>query len=289
MLLDLGFSGTAPGAPRKAVSSEPPSLPGLIDYVATLPDTDTGKQKKVKVLSECELRFLITTEDAREVLAHSGSAKKWLEQRYLNPSFIPHLRELLERLGRASIPENLLLTSARLRRVRKNGEVTYYLELKGPKDEVHRTRIERAEISQVLGDRQLIRLLRKAATDGLIRKTRHRIKGKVWSKDGKSKTIYAQLDFITSCGVGDKYSFFRAPPFVTIDVEMPPRWIRDFRAGRHNLGFLKSKAVEISALPTDQLAQFSNKLMAKSSIGTRLTSLAKTLLAKLLRPKKKED
>ncbi|MCB9029417.1 MAG: hypothetical protein H6619_00040 [Deltaproteobacteria bacterium] len=215
---------------------------------------------------EIELKYFLTLDRAKAVLAQNNHITKNLEQSFFKKSELVQIYEQCFTVNERS----LLIDQCTAGRVRKeifNQRVSYCVTFKGPKDKD----LNRIELEKSISE-ELYQQLLKHELRGTIAKDRHVVAGSLELDSGEVIDLKAEIDLVTSLKL----------PFATVDVELPDtQYIYPFREKKHSFDFLKEDALELS-IQDKKLRSFLNmKHLARYGYDQDAQNAAAYFLARL--------
>ncbi len=205
------------------------------------------------VPKEIETKFFVTRKALEESIDFSNLTHQRISQSFIPRSLLAEAVRVCKEHGfLASMPDELPfdVSYARVRRVKEEGERTFYFTIKGQKDKNY----SRAEVEFEI-PKKLYRDLLPLATDGTVKKDRYLLPGSTWddSRHRTSLSKGAEIDIITHLGKGDQFRKLTnaETQFALIDVEFRSAKQRDqFHDGHHTLRILKRAGIELD--PTSE-------------------------------------
>lgn len=236
--------------------------------------------------NERELQYVVSLSKLRSVLDLRRLPAATIQQNYFPDREVPGIVEVICR--KQEISPHMLsdheFTSARIRAITVEGNVTLFLQAKGPKEKEKGTRLTRPEISAIISPNEYGKFI-SIATSGAIFKTRALLAGAVEHKTLGMIKIVAEIDCFHSLGtsyglnpgindgVSDQLDFAR------IDIELPRRkLIKPMVKGAHTFEFLKfCGAVELGRCDKEIRKAFSTRRLAESGVDERFINALQTL------------
>ncbi len=210
---------------------------------------------------EIEIRYLVPPHLFSTIIG--SIVPKEITQHYFPKSA---MRGLLEHFSvHALVAGADTFSSARVRRTRDaQGERSYEIEFKGPKQKVSGLRISRAEFGIPIS-REQFKELRALATAGILEKLRYEVDGSICDSD-KLVPIIAQIDLVQRAGIPPKRL---DQSYVTADVELTEeRLVVPFCQGEHTFSFL-SDCIDMGRSGKKIRRHLSSTAVARKGLGKK--------------------
>lgn len=224
----------------------------------------TGASPVPSAPLEIELRFFVSLERIKECGALQGIEPLRIRQDYFPERRIPSLLESYRVYERFDVGDEI--TSARLRRTERSGNVQYSIELKGSKRPSEEGKISRVEISIPIEKSEYKRLSTKA-TAGSLEKLRYEIEGMLLCPTEGPVAVTAQIDMLERAGKSRQKV---KTDYVTVDVEIPSLSAAGpLRRGLHSFDFLRDGAVDLSTSDDALSDAMSTRRLAREGITRR--------------------
>lgn len=240
-----------------------PVQPERYNHLVVSPSRDSTEREATYLVKRSRIEQIVDLSKARQVELFQAYFPRKLVRQLAMEVFTRHEGELGYPIEAFS--------SARLRRTIDADQVSYALEIKGPKTGPWRAKIARPELSVPIDQGRYCELLPRASR-GFVDKTRFIVTGQVWTKARQFTEVEAHIDFIHGTGQTLKGNrIWRWKPnradFSKVDIELPStKLLRALRSGRHDFEFLKEDAVEITSLRRKDREMLSTRRMARNGV-----------------------